>query len=65
MKKTTLGPLSSWIALNKAVRRANEETCKELLREELRGLNRIQFMLRIHSRLNKVRADRERLELGK
>lgn len=63
-KKDITNPiLASWISLNDAMREANEETCKSLLREELKGRNRKRFVLRIHSRINKIRADRERKEL--
>ena len=55
--------LLTWRALNDAVRHANEKTCKTLLMKELKGLKRQRFISRIHSRLNKVRADRERKEL--
>lgn len=64
MKKPVSNPaLQSWLALNDALREANEATCESLLKEELKGRKRKQFIKRIHSRLNKVRADRERLEL--
>lgn len=64
MKKPVTNPaLQSWAALNDAVREADEATCKALLKEELKGRKRKQFIKRIHSRLNKVRADRERAEL--
>lgn len=64
MKKEITNPtLVSWVALNKVVRKADEATCQQLLDEELKGRCRMQFLMRIHSRLNKVRADRERKEL--
>ncbi len=55
--------LQSWIALNAALRGASEAHCQVLLQEELRGRKRKQFIRRIHSRLNKARADRERTDL--
>jgi hypothetical protein len=65
MKKPVTNPaLQSWLALNDVLREADEPMCQALLKEELKGRKRKQFMKRIHSRLNKVRADRERLELG-
>ena len=65
MKKPVTNPaLQSWLALNEHVRGADEATCQKLLEEERKGRKRKQFIKRIHSRLNKVRADRERLELG-
>ena len=55
--------LRSWVALNNFIRAADETGCQQLMKEELKGRKRRQFLKRIHSRLNKVRADRERLEL--
>jgi hypothetical protein len=52
------------VALNDKLRGANETECRGLLEEELNGCKRKQFIKRIHSRLNKARADRERIELG-
>jgi hypothetical protein len=64
LKKPITNPtLQSWLALNEALRVANEALCQQLLKEELKGRRRKQFIRRIHSRLNKVRADRERIEL--
>jgi hypothetical protein len=65
MKKLVTNPaLQSWLALNDVLRNADESVCQALIKEELKGRKRKQFIKRIHSRLNKVRADRERLELG-
>lgn len=65
MKKPVTNPnLKTWVALNDYLRSANEVACDNLLNEELNGRKRSQFLRRIHSRLNKVRADRERLELS-
>lgn len=64
MKRAIKNPaLQSWAALNEAVRGMGEEGCTRLLREERRGRARKKFLQRIHSRLNKARADRERAEL--
>lgn len=64
MKKPVTNPvLKSWLALNDFLRGVDEATCEVLLKEELKGRRRKQFLKRIHSRLNKVRADRERAEL--
>lgn len=64
MKKPVTNPaLQSWLALNDFLRGVNEAACEGLLKEELKGRKRKQFIKRIHSRLNKVRADRERAEL--
>lgn len=56
--------LSSWVGLNETIMGANEADCQQLLKAELAGKRRKQFVFRIHSRLNKVRADREREELN-
>lgn len=64
MKKPINEPcLKTWLALNEALRAADEQLCQRLLGMEKRGRSRKQFLKRIHSRLNKVRADRERAEL--
>lgn len=57
--------LASWSTLNAAIISADEKTCQKLLEAETKGKGRRMFLLRIHSRLNKVRADRERTELTK
>jgi len=65
MKKEIDNPaLQTWVGLNDALRGADEGFCQQLLDEELAGRKRKQFLKRIHSRLNKARADRERKELG-
>ena len=56
--------LESWDSLNEFIMKANEKTCRELLDIEQKNRNRSQFVKRIHSRLNKVRADEERKKLG-
>lgn len=55
--------LVKWLGLNAELRDCTEARCEELLRLEKAGRRRRQFLLRIHSRLNKVRADRERDEI--
>ena len=52
-----------WVELNSALLVADEARCAELMAQEKDGPARKDFLLRIHSRLNKVRADRERYEL--
>ena len=56
--------LHTWVGLNDALREADEALCQKLLNLELNGKARKQFISRIHSRLNKARADRERKELN-
>ena len=60
---TKLPELRTWLLLNDAMQEADEAECQRLLKVELKGKRRKLFLLRIHSRLNKVRADRERAEL--
>lgn len=62
-KPVTDGALRTWVALNDELREADEATCHRLLKAERKGRKRKQFLKRIHSRLNKARADRERTEL--
>lgn len=57
--------LDNWTQLNAHIVDANEAACVKLLKEELNGQRRRMFILRIHSRLNRVRADREREALMK
>lgn len=64
-KKPITNPaLASWDALNAfLMRTTDEKELSSLLKAELEGRKRAQFVTRIHSRINKVRADRERAEL--
>lgn len=55
----------SWLELNEWLKRATEAEVGHALKQEQKGKNRSQFVKRIHSRLNKMRADRERKELNK
>jgi hypothetical protein len=57
--------LASWNGLNDVIMNYGEKAVSELLTAERSGRRRIGFLLRIHSRLNKLRADRERTELRK
>lgn len=62
-KETKREILKTWENLNSFVITAGENDCRELLRAELAGKRRSQFAMRIYSRLNRVRAARERGEL--
>lgn len=54
----------SWLELNAWLKTAKEpQVVKALAEERKRQPIRAQFVKRIHSRLNKLRADRERQEL--
>jgi hypothetical protein len=65
-KKSVTNPaLQSWVSLNDTVMNlTDEDELKKLLREELKGRKRKKFAERIHSRINKLRAEREREELA-
>lgn len=64
MDKVITNPkLKTWNNLNKALMEADEKTCQQLLKEEIGGRNRQTFKKRIHSRINRLRADRERKEI--
>lgn len=63
-KKPLTNPvLKTWEALNDYIINADQAECEKLLTEELKGRARTMFVFRIHSRLNRVRADEERQQL--
>lgn len=64
-KSQSHGALRSWKDLNNAMRLADEAVCQRLIEQEKAGKNRSNFILRIHSRINKVRRERERREILK
>lgn len=49
-----------WKSINDQLREADEAVCRQLLEAELQGARRQRYLLRIHSRLNYVRAHAER-----
>ena len=55
--------LSNWVAINEAMRTCSEKEALKLMGKERAGENRTRVLLRIHSRMNKLRADRERREI--
>lgn len=55
--------LRTWAGLNTHLMDSGEDECKRLLKLELKGAKRTVVALRIHSRLNLIRAQRERLEI--
>jgi len=57
--------LSTWHALQEYITGLDEKGCLQLLEAEKKGQCRLRMLLRIHSRLNRVRAHRERNELEK
>lgn len=67
MSKKTTKPesdsLRTWAELLEGLKTANEKECWALLDKEKKGKRRIQFMLRIYGRANRMRTDREHKEL--
>lgn len=55
--------LSTWDNCWKFVANATEDECATLMKAEKKGKRRITFLLRMHSRINVLRATREREEL--
>ena len=55
--------LATWNNLNAAVMKADEAVLSKLLEAELSGKRRKMFLLRIQSRVNRIRAERERATL--
>lgn len=55
----------TWEEFNSKIRNCSEEVAQAYLKLECEGRKRKMFVLRAHSRLNKLRADRERKELIK
>lgn len=60
---TPTDALSTWEKLNAKMRICTEHEARFLLKLELRTKRRKMFLLRIHSRLNYLRAGRERIEI--
>ena len=54
----------SWLALNKELMAASEAQAAAMLEAEQAGQNRLSFVLRIKSRMDRMRRARERRELG-
>lgn len=57
--------LSNWIVLNDHLMALSEYEVAQLLKHEEEHDNRITFVLRIHSRLTKLRRERERRMLAR
>ena len=53
----------TWTQLNEVMQSADEPTCWKMIRAEMAGRRRQEFIYRIHSRLNRVRAHYERQAL--
>lgn len=63
-KPTSCPELSTWNNLNKHIMNCSEKECQDLLKKELRGRKRKEFIYRIYARLSKLRCLREKKELG-
>ena len=59
MKKQLL----NWVTLNEDLHYLTEVECWALLKAEQKGKKRLQFLLRIYGRANRMRTQRERNEL--
>jgi len=55
--------LSNWTHLNRTLMKGSEKVAHDLLKAEQDGACRPAFLRRIHSRLNRLRARRERSHL--
>jgi hypothetical protein len=55
--------MANWTTCNEFLRDATEDQAAAALKFEQQNKKRLQYLLRIHSRMNKVRAERERAEL--
>lgn len=62
-KDTSPPELKTWVGLNEALMGGDLTLAEKLLTAEKKGKARKQFLLRIHSRINKLRADAERAAL--
>ena len=52
--------LSDWRKMNEFIQAHTEEECWKLLKEEQKGGKRLDYLLRIYGRANKLRSTRER-----
>lgn len=57
--------LPTWRELNEQLRDCTEDDAKRLLKLAIRVKAELRLLLRIHSRINRLRAMRERSELAK
>lgn len=55
--------IKNWAALNTRLQSADENDCLAMMKAEKGGLRRKSWLVRIHHRLNKLRAQRERAAL--
>ena len=65
MSTTIAEALHSWHTLNKALQGCTEAYAEKLMTAELKGKRRPLHLRRIHSRINRLRAMRERGKLDR
>ena len=65
MPKAPSPELATWVALNEALMAGDIKLAERLLAEESKGKRRKMFLLRLHSRINRLRAQSERVALMK
>jgi len=65
MPKAPSPQLATWVALNEALMAGDIKLAERLLAEESKGKRRKTFLLRLHSRINRLRAQSERAALMK
>jgi hypothetical protein len=56
-------PASNWRDLNEQLMSCDLKDCFKAMQVEMLGPRRLRFMIRIHSRLNRLRAAEEREQL--
>lgn len=57
--------LKTWVTLCEGIGDLTEKECWDALKREQKGQHRVQFLLRLYGRANKLRFQRERRELLK
>ncbi len=55
--------LDNWVKLNNKLMTLKEREVAQLLSYEIKNRNRLTFTLRLHARLNRLRWERERIDL--
>jgi hypothetical protein len=55
----------TWVVLNDLLREANLAKCHKLIQQEMAGAARPRFLLRIHSRINRLRAQDDQKEVAR
>lgn len=63
MRKELLEAAGNWHSLNDVILTATEDEIYKMMQAERKGLRRISILLRLYGRYNKLRSQRERIEL--